>query len=116
MENLLALTLIARNAERNHHRHYTVTVGRDLLNDWTVAIRFGRIGQAGQERCYADPDPSVMAAVIRERLQRRVSAPTRIGCAYRLVECSAAPGFEAAPWLPDDVLARLNEVSAGISR
>src|SRR5271167_3295958 len=45
--------LEAHNAEKNHHRRYQVTVGRDLLDDWTVAIRYGRTGQAGRELRYA---------------------------------------------------------------
>ncbi len=95
MENLLSLTLEAHNAGQNHHRHYAVTVGRDLLNDWTVSIRYGRTGQHGRELRYADADPAAMAAVIRDRLQRRLSAPRRLGCPYRLTEFSAAPDFDA---------------------
>src|ERR1017187_2629005 len=32
----------------NHHRRYQITVGCDLLNDWTVIIRYGRTGQGGR--------------------------------------------------------------------
>ena len=49
MDNLLTLALEAHNAEKNHHRRYQVTLGRDLLDHWTVAIRYGRTGQAGRE-------------------------------------------------------------------
>ena len=35
--------LEAHHAANNHH-HYAVTLGRDLLDDWTVAIRYGRTG------------------------------------------------------------------------
>jgi hypothetical protein len=47
-----------------------------------------------------------MKAVIRDRLRRRLSAPRRIGCPYRLASFSAAPGFDATAWLPGDVIAR----------
>lgn len=104
MENLLTLTLVANNAARNHHRRYAVTVGRDLLDAWTVTIRYGRIGERGREMRYSDPEPSPLVAIIRDRLQRRVTAPERIGCAYQLAEFTAAPGFEVAGWLPADVL------------
>jgi predicted DNA-binding WGR domain protein len=104
MDNLLTLTLVAHNAERNHHRHYAVTVGRDLLNDWTVAIRFGRTGQRGRELQYADADPLAIIAIIRDRLRRRLSAPKRIGCPYRLAEFSTATGFDANAWLPGEVM------------
>lgn len=104
MENLLTLTLVAHNAERNHHRHYAVTVGRDLLNDWTVSICYGRTGQRGQELRYADPDPAALVAVIRDRLRRRLSAPKRIGCQYRLADINSAPGFDVARWLPAEMM------------
>ncbi len=47
MDNLLTVAFEAHNQEQNHHRHYGVTLGRDLLDDWTIAInlrpnRFGR--------------------------------------------------------------------------
>ena len=58
--------LEAHNAADNHHRRYAVTVGRDLLGDWTVAVRFGR---TGQERRYASPRPEAMQAVVRDRLR-----------------------------------------------
>jgi len=54
---------------------------------------------------YADADPAALVAVIRNRLQRRLSAPRRIGCSYRLAEFSAAPNFDASSWLPSDVMA-----------
>lgn len=47
MDNLLTVAFEAHNAEKNHHRRYQVTLGRDLLNDWTVAICYGRTGQVG---------------------------------------------------------------------
>jgi hypothetical protein len=98
--------LEAYNQEENHHRHYAVTLGRDLLDAWTVAIRYGRTGQAGRERRYAAADPESIKAIIRDRLRRRLSAPKRIGCPYRLAAFSAAPGFDAATWLPGDIMAR----------
>ncbi len=111
MDNLLTVAFEAHNPEGNHHRHYAVTVGRDLLEDWTVAIRYGRIGQAGQERRYAAADPEAIRAIIRDRLRRRLSAPRRIGCAYRLTRLDAAPGFDAWAGLPGDVMARSFQAS-----
>jgi hypothetical protein len=80
-------------------------VGRDLLDDWTVVICYGRTGQAGREICYAASQEEAMRAIIRDRLRRRLSAPKRIGRPYRLVAFSAAPGFDAAAWLPGEVMA-----------
>ena len=69
-------------------------------------MRRACFGRTGQERHYASPRPEAMQAVVRNRLRRRLSAPKRIGCAYRLAASSAAPGFDAAVWLPGDVMAR----------
>ena len=106
MDNLLNIAFEAHHNENNHHRRYEVTVGRDLLDDWTVAIRYGRTGQRGRELRYASPQPRDMQEVIRDRLRRRLSAPKRIGCPYRLATFSTAPGFDASTWLPGDVMAR----------
>ena len=106
MDNLFTVAFQAHHAERNHHRHYVITVGRDLLDDWTVSIHFGRTGQPGRELRYAASEPDAIRAVIRDRLRRRLSAPRRIGCAYRLAGFSTAPGFDAAAWLPGDIMAR----------
>ena len=105
MDNLLTVAFEAHNDEKNHHRHYRVTVGRDLLDDWTVAICYGRTGQVGREIRYAASQEEAMRAIIRDRLLRRLSAPKRIGCPYRLAGFSAAPGFNAAAWLPGEVMA-----------
>ena len=109
MNNLLTISFEAHHAGKNHHRRYEVTVGRDLFDDWTVSIRYGRLGQGGQggqERHYASPKPEEMLPVIRDRLRRRLSAPKRIECHYRLAAFSSAPGFDATGWLPGDVMAR----------
>ena len=106
MDNLLTVAFEAHHPEKNHHRLYQVTVGRDLLHHWTLAIRYGRVGQGGQERRYAGADPEELRTVIRDRLRRRLSAPKRIGCPYRLSAFTAAPGFDASAWLPGDVMAR----------
>jgi predicted DNA-binding WGR domain protein len=106
MDNLLTVTLEARNPERNHHRRYQIILGRDLLDAWTVAIRYGRIGQGGQEWRQGSARPEEIRAVIRDRLRRRLSAPKRIGCPYRLTRLDVAPGFSAWEWLPGEVMAR----------
>jgi hypothetical protein len=43
---------------------------------------------------------------IRDRLRRRLSAPKRIGCPYRLTALNSAPGFDASAWLPGEIMAR----------
>jgi predicted DNA-binding WGR domain protein len=106
MDSLLTVAFEAHHAERNHHRHYEVRIGRDLLDDWTVTIRYGRTGQHGQERRYGSSEPDMLRAIIRDRLRRRLSAPKRIGCSYRIASLSESPGFVASDWLPVDVMER----------
>jgi hypothetical protein len=90
----------------NHHRRYEIVVGRDLFDDWTASIRYGRTGQAGREEHFASPTADEIQALIRNRLRRRLSAPRRIGVPYRLTSFSTAPGFDAAAWLPGEVMAK----------
>ena len=105
MENMLTVAFEAHHAELNHHRRYQITVGRDLLDDWTVSISYGRTGQGGQVKRFAGSRDDEMKAVIRDRLRRRLSAPKRIGCAYRMTSLSTATGFDTAAWLPREVIA-----------
>jgi predicted DNA-binding WGR domain protein len=56
MDNLLTVAFEAHHAGKNHQRRYEVTVGRDLFDHWTVAVRYGRIGRGGQEKGYASPE------------------------------------------------------------
>lgn len=113
MDNLLTVAFEAHHDELNHHRRYQITVGRDLLDDWTVAIRYGRTGQAGRELRFAAADAAAMCAVVRDRLRRRLSAPKRIGCAYRLKALSIASDFDGGSWLPADVMASFFLIESG---
>lgn len=104
MDNLLTLSLEAHNNQENHHRRYEIMVGRDLLDDWTLCIRYGRTGQYGTQLRFAATEPEELRVIIRERLRRRLSAPRRIGCPYRLTQLSAAAGIDAASWIPKELV------------
>lgn len=107
MENLLSLAFEAHHAERNHHRRYELKIGQDLFGLWTVTVRYGRAnGSRGRELRYAGTDVEHLRAIIRDRLLRRLSAPRRIGCPYRLAGLSAAAGIDASFWLPPDIMAQ----------
>lgn len=96
----------AHHAEKNHHRRYEITIGRDLLDDWTVSIRYGRTGTGGHVLCYAGNDTAKLQAIVKDRLRRRLSAPNRIGCSYKMKEVNASPGFDLDCWLPASVMDR----------
>jgi len=55
---------------------------------------------------FASPRAEQVRAIIRDRLRRRLSAPKRIGCSYRLTTLNSAPGFDGAAWLPGEVMAK----------
>jgi hypothetical protein len=65
MDNLLTVAFEAHNPEKNHHSRYQITVGRDLLDDWTIAIRYGR---AGQQKPFACPKADEMRHVISNHI------------------------------------------------
>lgn len=96
MDNLLTVAFEAHNAEKNHHCRYQVTVGRDLFDAWTVAIRYGRVGQDGQQKRFVSPKAEEMRQVISERLRSRLSASRRIGCANQLTRLEMVEGFDSA--------------------
>jgi hypothetical protein len=104
VDNLLSLTLAAHNPERNHHRRYTIRVGRDLFGVWTATIEYGRVGHGGRERRYSGSDADALRSVVRRCLSRRLSAPRRIGCAYRLTGYTVTAGLVIADWLPAEFI------------
>ena len=110
MDNLLNIVLEAHNVERNHHRQYEITLGKDLLDDWTVKIRFGRAGQYGRVQQFASRDIKEMRSVICDRLRRRLSAPKRIGCEYQWSGFSESHGIDAAHWLPRQLLGTMHKL------
>jgi hypothetical protein len=100
MDGLLRVRMEAHNPALNHHRWYEVRLGRDLFGHWVVTIEYGRSGFAGQLLVFSDADPGVARDLIRHYLNRRASAPRRIGCAYRISELSAADGVRPEDWIP----------------
>jgi hypothetical protein len=78
------ITLVAIHPERNVRHSYRLSLGRNLLGDWTVELRYGRIGQRGQERRIVWHSLEEGRRLARTYLRRRISAPRRIGCPYRV--------------------------------
>lgn len=107
MLDLLTIALEAHSDERNHHRRYELAVGQDLLRHWVVTVRYGRVGQPLRELRYASPDAEKARDILHDRFRRRLSAPRRIGCAYRLVGFTAEHGSEPGRWVPSALLAEM---------
>jgi hypothetical protein len=105
MENLLLLALEAHHTDRNHHRRYELKIGKDLFGHWAISIRYSRAGgSGGNELKYGGNDADQLRAIVYDRLRRRLSAPGRIGCHYRLTGLSASAGVDPSFWLPPELL------------
>jgi len=81
----LDIHLEAHNPARNHHRVYRMMVGHDLLGDLVVLTVFGRAGRDGRHVFRRAASPQQAIDMVTRDLERRATAPRRIGTAYRLV-------------------------------
>ncbi|MBI1380780.1 MAG: WGR domain-containing protein [Planctomycetaceae bacterium] len=86
MTEVLYIALEAHNPTRNHHRRYVLVVERDLLGDWLCTVEYGRVGQGGTLQRYASARIDDVRRFAQRCLNRRLSAPRRIGVPYRCVE------------------------------
>lgn len=107
MDNLLTLALEAHSDELNRHRRYEIAVGRDLLEHWTVTVRYGRVGGSVREMRFGSPHAGEVRSIVLDRLRRRLSAPRRIGCAYTLRQFSLDGTLRTEDWIPASVVAQL---------
>lgn len=101
MDNLLSIQMMAEDPQRNVHRNYELTIGQDLFGDWSLTIRYGRVGANGTYRVSGSPDPLTIRKLLNVKLQRRNTSSKRIGCDYRTVNLSAAEGVDVGWWIPD---------------
>lgn len=96
MINDLEIVLRAENPATNCHRDYTLALGRDLLGDWCVCVRWGRIGARGSLAISGFGDRGAAIAFAGTLLRRRLSAPRRLGCPYRLLASDGVERFGLA--------------------
>lgn len=107
IDNLLTLALEAHNPELNHHRRYEIEIGRDLFDDWTLSIRYGRVGSVGQGKQFAVKQLEDLQRMVGERLKRRLTSEKRIGCKYRIVSLESWRSIPMHSLLPGELLARM---------
>jgi predicted DNA-binding WGR domain protein len=93
MINDLEIALRAENPLTNCWRDYTLLLGRDLLGDWCLSVHWGRIGAAGSMAMHGFGNRNEAVAFAGTLLKRRLSAPRRIGCPYRLIASSGVERF-----------------------
>jgi hypothetical protein len=58
----------------------------------------------GHRLTYWMSDLDAARIFVRGRLRRRLSAPERLGCGYRLTHAVLADGKQLADWMPDGLL------------
>ncbi len=86
MDEKFHIKLEAKNPEKGNFRSYTIDAGPDLFGHWEIEVTYGRIGCTGRSVTYSAPDDVAAATIIRQCLQRRSSAPKRIGVPYKVRE------------------------------
>lgn len=96
---LFACDLEARLPASNLARAYHVVVFRDLFGMFVVEVTFGRIGTPGRSLRYAVDEIGAVRPRLRQVLRRRLTAPRRLGTAYR---CRSLHDPEG--WLAEDGL------------
>ena len=93
MINDFEIELRAENPLTNCWRDYNLLLGRDLLGDWCISVRWGRIGTAGSTAMHGFGNRDEAVAFANVLLKRRLTAPRRIGCPYRLIASSGVEQF-----------------------
>ena len=93
MINDLEIALRADNPATNCWRDYHLLLGRDLLGDWCIAVRWGRVGTAGSIAIHGFGSRDDAVAFVGVLLKRRLTAPRRIGCPYRLIASAGVDSF-----------------------
>ena len=88
--------LEACDPARGLFRGYRIDAGTDLLGDWLVDVTYGRIGSRGRIVRYLAGDEADARKIVSRCLQRRASAPKRIGVACRLSELDDPSQWAAA--------------------
>ena len=95
MMGAFTATLEACDPPRGRFRSYRIEAGTDLLGDWLVDVTYGRIGTPGRIVRYVAADETGARKIVRQCLQRRATAPKRIGVPYQIRELT-----DPAGWLP----------------
>ena len=87
--------LEARDPARGRFRAYCIDAGIDLLGDWLVDVTYGRIGTPGRRIRHLASGEADARRIVRHCLQRRATAPKRIGVAYLFCQID-----DPGQWLP----------------
>jgi hypothetical protein len=92
-----SIRLEACDPYHGRFRAYRIEAGLDLLGDWLVDVSYGRIGSPGRRIRHVAQDEAQARRIVRRCLQRRATAPKRIGVPYQLRELTDPGQWLAAP-------------------
>ena len=97
MLDAFTATLQACDPSLGRFRAYRIKAGTDLLGDWLVDVTYGRIGSRGRTIRHVASDEAQARRIVRHCLQRRRTAPRRIGVAYQLTDLADPGQWMTAP-------------------
>jgi hypothetical protein len=86
MMSIFTAHLEASDPARDCFRSYRLEAGPDLFGTWLVDVVYGRIGTPGRTVRHVADDEAGARKIVRHCLQRRATAPKRIGVPYQLRE------------------------------
>ncbi|RZI45111.1 WGR domain-containing protein [Candidatus Finniella inopinata] len=93
------LKLRAVDRDRNIDRDYDILVLNVLFGCWGVTLAFGRHGTRGILKNYVFDSQEEAQRFVYKTLQKRLRAPKRIGCPYRLVSAETSTDQDLSSWL-----------------
>jgi predicted DNA-binding WGR domain protein len=100
---MLSIWLQAYAPGKRRFRAYEVTLCPDLFGVWTVERTYGRIGKARRAKIRSFASWEDARADLRACLNRRATAPRRIGVAYEVLGVRGLQGLR-----PSDLLGLLH--------
>ena len=86
MDENFHIRLEAKNPEKGNFRSYKINAEKDLFGHWFINVTYGRIGKRGRTVTYSSQTEEKARQIVRHCLQRRSSAPKRIGVPYSIRE------------------------------
>lgn len=105
--SLFHVKLRAVDSQKNINRDYEVLVMKVLFGFWGVTLAFGRHGTQGTLRNHTFETKEAAQKFVRKILQKRLTAPKRIGCSYGLVSVDVAKEEVLSFWVSPDQESRL---------
>ena len=96
------LKLRAIDLEQNINRDYEIFVSKVFFNCWGVTLAFGRYGTKGTYKNYVFSTKEEAQQFVHKTIQKRLKAPKRIGCPYRVISAKTSQEEPLCLWFRRD--------------